>query len=116
MIHFKTGDLVGQTFLLDDGTNGLRCHPHIIEVLGDHQKKVSDTPLLKNTELNGLEAWATSISNMYLEAETWEKVLIIAGSKFGELGGHHTLIIFKALCRLQSSALRWSEKFLLLGL
>jgi hypothetical protein len=61
-------------------------------------------------ELNGLETWATGIGNAYLEAETSEKVFIIAGPKFGELEGH-TLVIFKALYGLRSSGLRWSEKF-----
>ena len=61
-------------------------------------------------ELNGLETWATDIGNAYLEAETSEKVFIIAGPEFGELEGH-TLVIFKALYGLRSSGLRWSGKF-----
>ena len=61
-------------------------------------------------ELNGLEAWATDIGNAYLEAETSEKVFVVAGPEFGELEGH-TLVIFKALYGLRSSGLRWSEKF-----
>jgi hypothetical protein len=61
-------------------------------------------------ELNGLETWATDIGNAYLEAETSEKVFVIAGPEFGELEGH-TLVIFKALYGLRSSGLRWSEKF-----
>jgi hypothetical protein len=61
-------------------------------------------------ELNGLKTWATDIGNAYLEAETSEKVFIIAGPKFDELEGH-TLVIFKALYGLRSSGLRWSEKF-----
>ena len=61
-------------------------------------------------ELNGLEAWATDIGNAYLEAETKEKVYIVAGPEFGELEGH-TLIIFKALYGLRSSGLRWHERF-----
>jgi hypothetical protein len=61
-------------------------------------------------ELNGLEAWATDIGNACLEAETSEKVFIVAGPEFGELEGH-TLIIFKASHGLRSSGLRWSEKF-----
>jgi hypothetical protein len=62
-------------------------------------------------ELNGLETWATDISNAYLEAETLEKVFMIAGPEFGELEGHTPLVIFKALYGLRSSGLRWSEKF-----
>ena len=58
-------------------------------------------------ELNGLETWATDIGNAYFEAETSEKVFIIAGPEFGELEGH-TLVIFKALYGLRSSGLRYS--------
>jgi hypothetical protein len=47
-------------------------------------------------ELNGLNTWATNIGNAYLEAETKERVYIIASAEFGELEGH-TLVIFKAL-------------------
>ena len=61
-------------------------------------------------ELNNLEAWATDIGNAYLEAETSEKVFVVAGPEFGKLEGH-TLVIFKALYGLRSSGLRWSEKF-----
>jgi hypothetical protein len=61
-------------------------------------------------ELNGLKTWATDIDIAYLEAETSEKVFIIAGPEFGKLKGH-TLVIFKALYGLRSSGLRWSEKF-----
>ena len=61
-------------------------------------------------ELNGLETWATDIGNAYLEAETLEKVFVIAGPEFGELEGH-TLVIFEALYGLRSSGLRWSGEF-----
>ena len=47
---------------------------------------------------------------MYLEAETSERVYIIAGPEFGERKGC-TLIIFKALYGLRTSGLRWHEKF-----
>ena len=42
------------------------------------------------------ETWANDIGNAYLEAETREKVYIIAGPEFEELKGH-VLIIRKAL-------------------
>jgi hypothetical protein len=61
-------------------------------------------------ELNGLKTWATNIGNAYLEGETTEKGLIIAGPEFEKLKGN-TLAIFKALYGLRSSGLRWSEKF-----
>jgi len=47
-------------------------------------------------ELNYLGIWATNIGNAYLEAETKEKVFMIAGPEFGKLEGH-TLIISEAL-------------------
>jgi hypothetical protein len=61
-------------------------------------------------ELNGLDTWATDIGNAYLEAETKERLYIIAGAEFGELEGH-TLVIVKALYGLRSSGLRWHERF-----
>jgi len=61
-------------------------------------------------ELNHLETWATDIGNAYLEAETKEKVYIIAGPEFGELEGH-VLVIRKALYGLRTSGLRWHEHF-----
>ena len=61
-------------------------------------------------ELNGLEMWGTDIGNAYLEAETRERVHIIAGAEFGELEGH-TLVIVKALYGLRTSGLRWHERF-----
>ena len=35
-------------------------------------------------ELNGLDVWATDIGNAYLEAETREKLFVIAGPEFKE--------------------------------
>ena len=61
-------------------------------------------------ELNGLEAWSTDIGNAYLEANTSEKVFIIAGPEFGDLEGH-ILVIHKALYGLRSSGARWHDKF-----
>ena len=61
-------------------------------------------------ELNQLETWATDIGNAYLEAETAERVYIIAGPEFGEREGS-TLLIFKSLYGLRSSGARWHEKF-----
>ena len=60
-------------------------------------------------ELNGLDTCATDIGNAYLEAETKEKVCIIAGKEFGPLEGH-LLIIKKALYGLRTSGLRWHDK------
>jgi hypothetical protein len=61
-------------------------------------------------ELNGLDTWTTNIGNAYLEAETKERLYIIAGAKFGELEGH-TLVIVKALYGLCSSGLCLARAF-----
>ena len=61
-------------------------------------------------ELNKLELWGADIGNAYLEAHIKEKVYIIAGKGFGKLEGH-TSVINKALYGLESSGLRWHEKF-----
>jgi hypothetical protein len=36
MIYFDTGDLVRQTFLMEEDDDGLRFRARIIEVLDDH--------------------------------------------------------------------------------
>jgi hypothetical protein len=48
MIYFDTGDLVGQTFLMEEDDDGLRFRACIIEVLDDHEKNVANNPVLKN--------------------------------------------------------------------
>ena len=62
------------------------------------------------SELNGLDLWATDIGNAYLEANTKEKVCIVAGPEFGSREGH-ILVIHKALYGLRTSGLRWHERF-----
>jgi hypothetical protein len=62
------------------------------------------------SELNGLDLWATDISNAYLEAFTMEWNNIVAGPEFGQLEGHY-LIIAKALYGLRTSGLHWHEHF-----
>jgi hypothetical protein len=47
MIYFDTGDLVWQTFLLEEDGDGLCCRARIIEVLDDHKKKVDNNLVLK---------------------------------------------------------------------
>jgi hypothetical protein len=47
MIYFDTGDLVEQTFLMEENDDGLRFRACIIEVLDDHQKNVANNPVLK---------------------------------------------------------------------
>jgi hypothetical protein len=61
-------------------------------------------------ELNKLDSWSTDIGNAYLEAETKEKLYIIAGPEFGDREGH-ILIIHKALYGLKTSGKRWHERF-----
>jgi hypothetical protein len=62
------------------------------------------------SELNSMELWATDIGNAYLEANTAEKLFIVAGPEFGELEGH-MLIISKAWYGLRTSGLCWQEQF-----
>jgi hypothetical protein len=62
--------------------------------------------LLFIAELNDLQTWTKDVGNSYLEAETKEKVYVIAGSQFGDLEGH-VLIIIKALYGLHF----WHERF-----
>ena len=54
--------------------------------------------------------YAADIGNAYLEAKTKAKLYFVAGSEFGELAGH-TLVINKALYGLNSSGLRYHERF-----
>ena len=61
-------------------------------------------------ELNQLKLYSTDIGNAYLEAETKEKLYIIAGREFGQQQGH-ILIIHKALYGLKTSGKRWHERF-----
>ena len=61
-------------------------------------------------ELNGYEPWSTDIGNACLEAETAEKLCVVAGPEFGDREGH-ALVIRKALCGLRSSGKRWAERF-----
>jgi hypothetical protein len=61
-------------------------------------------------ELNGLKIGVGDVGNAYLEAETKEKVYIIAGPEFGDLAGH-TLVIVKALYGLRTSGARFHDRF-----
>jgi Reverse transcriptase (RNA-dependent DNA polymerase) len=61
-------------------------------------------------ELNKLQLWGADVRSAYLESTTKEKVYFIAGGEFGQLEAN-TLIVEKALYGLQSSGLRWHEKF-----
>jgi hypothetical protein len=47
IIYFDTGDLVGQTFLMEEDDDGLLCRARIFEVLDDHEKNVTNSPVLK---------------------------------------------------------------------
>jgi hypothetical protein len=47
MIYFDTGDLVGQTFLMEEDDDELCCRAHIVEVLDDHEKNVAINRVLE---------------------------------------------------------------------
>ena len=61
------------------------------------------------SNLNGLELCAADVGNAYLEAETKEKLFVIAGPEFGAQNGH-TLIVHKALYGLRTSGACWAER------
>ncbi|MGH3054679.1 MAG: reverse transcriptase domain-containing protein, partial [Gaiellaceae bacterium] len=60
-------------------------------------------------ELNGLATCAADVGNAYLEAQTKEKLYIVAGPEFGSLHAH-ILIFNKALYGLRTSGARWHER------
>ena len=60
-------------------------------------------------KLYNLPIYSTDIGNAYFEAQSKEKVYIIAGKIFGDLEGH-TQVINKALYGLRSSGLRWHKQ------
>ncbi len=62
-------------------------------------------------ELNGLTTWTADVGNVYLEAETKEKVVIIVGPEFGPEFEGCLLQIVKALYGLKSSGARWHDRF-----
>jgi hypothetical protein len=47
MIYFDTGDLVRQTFLMEEDDGGPCFRARIIEVLDDHEKNIANNPVLK---------------------------------------------------------------------
>jgi hypothetical protein len=47
MIYFDTGYLVRQTFLMEEDDDGFCCHAHVIEVLADHEKNITNNLVLK---------------------------------------------------------------------
>ena len=60
-------------------------------------------------KLNNLEVWGADIGNAYLEAKAKEKLYVVAGPEFEELEGQ-IQVIYKALCGLKSSGLRWAQR------
>jgi hypothetical protein len=51
VIYFDTGDLVRQTFLMEEDDDGLCCRARIIEVLDDHEKNVANNPVKKEVQV-----------------------------------------------------------------
>ena len=60
-------------------------------------------------KLNNTKVWGADIGNAYLQANTKEKLYIVAGLEFEELQGH-ILVIHKALYGSKSSGLRRSQR------
>jgi hypothetical protein len=100
IIYFDTGDLVGQTFLMEEVDDGLRCHACIIEVLDDHEKNVSNKPVLKkfkclDSEEEFEEILSYNKAMQHIEkdnddGETFWKYKRISGHK-GLLNKNHSL-------------------------
>ena len=61
------------------------------------------------SQLNNLEIWGADVGNAYLEADTDEKLCIMAGPEFKELQGH-LLIMVKALYGTCSGGARWDDR------
>ena len=47
MICFDTADLAGRALLKEADEDGLHCRARIVEVMDDHERNVSDNPVLK---------------------------------------------------------------------
>jgi hypothetical protein len=60
MIYFDTGDLVRQTFLMEEDDDGLRFGARIIEVLDDHEKNVANNLILKKLKMNSRRLFLTT--------------------------------------------------------
>jgi hypothetical protein len=74
MVYFDTGDLVGQTFLMEEDDDGLRYRARIIEVLDDHKKNVANNPVLKKFKcLVGREDGSGEILSYNKEMQHIEK-------------------------------------------
>jgi hypothetical protein len=50
MIHSDTGDLVGQTFLIEEDDDGLCCRACIIAVLDDQEKNFANNPVISSSD------------------------------------------------------------------
>jgi hypothetical protein len=83
-----------------------------MDILPPSPSTVSTLALFRFVALDYLYSLqnSTDLKPGLLEAETLEKVYVVAGPEFGDREGH-TLVIFKALYGLRSSGLRWHERF-----
>ena len=63
------------------------------------------------SEFNQLELWGMDIGNAYLEAQTKEKLFIIAGPEFDDLKGH-ILVMDKALYGTRAAGACWHDHLL----
>jgi hypothetical protein len=90
-----------------DGQHKVRfvADGHLTEIPLDSAVRI----VLFLAKLNKVNVWATNIGNAYLEAETKERIYIIARSKFRSRKGR--ILIIRALYGLRSSGKRWHEQF-----
>jgi hypothetical protein len=99
IIYFDIGDLAGQTFLMEEDDDGLRCRACIIEVLDDHQKNVANNPVVKKFKcLIGEDKFEEILSYKEVmqhiekdndDGETFWKYKLISGHE-GPLNKNHS--------------------------
>jgi hypothetical protein len=99
MIYFDTGDLVGQTFLMEEDDDGFHFRARIIEVLDDHEKNVANNPVLKKfkclvgeDEFKEILPYNTDMQHIEKnndDGETFWKYMRISGHK-GTLNKKHS--------------------------
>jgi hypothetical protein len=87
MIYFDIGDLVGQTFLMEEDNDGLCCHTCIIEVLDDHEKNVANNPVLKKFKcLVGEDEFEEILSYNEVTCNTLKRLMMM-GRPSGNTNG-----------------------------
>ena len=89
MVYAIKHDLGRKSRLVADGNlTDVPLESVYSSVVSLHGLRTTIFPL----ELNQMGIWGTNIGNAYLEAETLEKIYVVARDEFGSLEGHSLLI------------------------